>query len=304
MKIPPALVLTVMLLSTALAGPSTQPHDQWHQTDDGWLMLRSFTNAPYPHKSRDNGFTNKAGVNFPKDKHYSNSTVGIIIPNGFKPAEQVDLVVHFHGHGNYVENCLDQFGLAAQLVKSGMNAILIVPQGPYMVSDSGSGKMEDENGFANLINEVVNYLHAEGKVSATTIGRIVLAGHSGGYKAMSLILHHGGMNDHITDVLLFDASYGGLEYFADWIAQKGKVQGSDRRLVSIFTQHLADENFELMTLLRKRQVEFDLMMDRDMTADTLEPRKPIFIHTQELSHGEVISKRDFFALWLTTSALP
>jgi hypothetical protein len=163
--------------------------------------------------------------------------------------------------------------------------------------------MEDPNGFANLVNDVVKFLHDEGKVATTKIGKIVLTAHSGGYKATGFVLQHGGMNDHITDVLLFDATYGQLELFADWIAQNDKVQGANRRLVSIFTQHLADENFELLTLLRARNVEFDLLMDKNCTEDRLRQRKPIFMHTQDLSHGDTVSKTDNYATWLRTSAL-
>src|SRR4051794_5214455 len=232
------LLATTFAASFALAGPSTRPHGQWHSLDYGELMLRDFHNAPYPHPSRSSGFKTFG------PEHYQDSTVGIVIPKSFKPTQRVDLIVHFHGHRNYVENVLDQYRLPDQVLGSGCNAILIVPQGPKDAADSGFGRMEDEGGFQALVREVLEFLHDEKKISTTTIGRIALTAHSGGYKAVSAICSRGGLRDNITDVLLFDASYGDLDGFADWIKL-----GGERRLVSIFTAHLAPANFELLTLL-------------------------------------------------------
>ncbi|MFH0794561.1 MAG: hypothetical protein V2A74_11080, partial [bacterium] len=104
--------------------------------------------------------------------------------------------------------------------------------------------------------------------------------------------------DHIRDVLLFDATYGQLESYANWCALDG-----GRRLISIFTQHLADENIEFISLLQKRNVAFDVHMENDLTTDSLKVRKPILIHTQDLPHDDVVAKRDYFALFLRTSAM-
>src|SRR6185369_2233826 len=130
-----ATALCLTLMHPVCAGPSTQPHGQWHDLDYGQLMLRDFQNAPFPHKSRENGWTNRAGEKFGAE-HYQDSTIGIVIPKTFKPADTLDLVVHFHGHRNYVENVIDKYRLPEQLIASGCNTILIVPQGPKDVPDS------------------------------------------------------------------------------------------------------------------------------------------------------------------------
>src|SRR5207253_727635 len=163
-------------------------------------------------------------------------TIGIIIPPGFRPGDSTDLVVHFHGHSNHVDRVIDSFHLAEQLNKSGRNAIFLVPQGPFDAADSNCGKMDDPGGFEAMVNEVVGYLHDEGKIPTTDVGHIAVTAHSGGYLAASAVVARGGLADHITDVLLFDASYGGLENFADWCKPAG-----NRRFISIFTAHLADE---------------------------------------------------------------
>jgi hypothetical protein len=287
-----AILAAILTCASALAGPSTQPHDQWHSLDYGQLMLRDFQNAPFPHASRASGYKTFG------PEHYQDSTVGIVIPKSFKPSDRVDLVVHFHGFHNYVENVLDKYQLPDQLVASGCNAILIVPQGPKDSADAGFGKLEDPGGFEKLIGEIVDYLHDEKKIPTTTIGRIILTTHSGGYKVTSLILQRGGLRDHITDTLLFDSSYGELEGFADWI----KLD-HDRRLVSIFTAHLAPANFELLTLLKQRDVPYDITMEKDLTPQLLSKRTALFIHTEDLPHDEVMIKRQYYTMFLRTSAL-
>jgi hypothetical protein len=286
------LLFSIFMCASAAAGPSTQPHGQWHSLDYGQLMLRDFHNAPYPHPSRTNGFKTFG------PEHYQDSTVGVVIPKSFKPGERVDLVVHFHGHRNYVENVLDQYQLPDQLIASGCNAILIVPQGPKDAADSGFGRMEDEGGFEALMREVVGFLHDDKKIPTTRIGRITLTAHSGGYKAVSMICAHGGLRDNITDVLLFDASYGNLEGYADWIKL-----GNERRLVSIFTAHLAPANFELLTLLKQRDVPYNITMEKHLTPELLSKRAALFIHTEDLLHDEVMTNRQYYALFLRTSAL-
>lgn len=290
-----SMILLFVASILMMMNPTTQP--AWTTTDHGQLILRSFASAPFPHPSRTDGWKYKETV-YPAEKHYNDSTIGIFIPRTFEPSEQVDIVVHFHGWGNHVQNVFSGFDLQNQMIKSGKNAILIVPQGPKDASDSGSGKMEDPGGFERLIREVVAFLKQEGKITTENIGKIVIGGHSGGYKALGFICQHGGLRENITDVILYDASYGQLDLFAEWCQL-----GGERRLISIFTEHLASENFQLMTLLKQRDVAFDYMMEAVMTRDRLKQRCPIIIHTLELSHNEVLAKRDYFALWVGTSGI-
>jgi hypothetical protein len=266
-------LVAVTVLPAAVLGQTSQP--SWQQTPQGQLILRPFANAPYPHPSRADGFKGKSKT-WPRDPHYTDSTVGIFIPAGFSPGERVDYVVHFHGHLNHVSKVLDQYKLAPQLVGAKMNAILLVPQGPKDAADSGGGKLElDQGGFARLIEEVTVYLQSQGRIHTTQVGRIVLSAHSGGYKVTAAILHHGGMDTNITDVFLLDASYGSLPWFADWC----KANPS-HHLVSLFTDHLADENQELMALLDKAGVKYLKLDEATLSDPQLAPRGPIFMHTK------------------------
>ena len=100
-------------------------------------------------------------------------------------------------------------------------------------------------------------------------------------------------------MLLFDSSYGELEGFADWI----KLD-HDRRLVSIFTAHLAPANFELMTDLKDRGVPYEITMERNLKPEFLNQRTAIFIHTEDLPHDEIMTSRDYYDLFLRGTDLP
>ena len=287
------------VLHSQIVNSSRPSESGWSVTAEGQTLLRSFQNAPYPHASREKGYTYD-GKFFDAPTHYSDSTVGIFIPAGYRPGKTVDYVVHFHGWSNHVASVLDHYALRQQMVESQRNAILLVPQGPKDATDSGGGKLEMEAGaFAALLNEVTAYLVQAGKIHTDHIGKIVLSTHSGGYRVTSAILRQGGLTEHITDVLLFDSSYGGLDNFVEWASH-----GSNRRLISLFTAHLAPENFTLLTLLQKQNVRLQAILEPDLNTDVLLPRHVLLLHTPDIAHDEVMQKKNFFALFLKTSALP
>lgn len=268
----------------------------WLASPDGLTLLRPFASAPYPHASRAQGHTYQ-GKLFDAATHYSDSTVGLVIPAGFHPSARTDFVVHFHGWGNHVSNVLEHHALRKQLAASGRNAILVVPQGPKDASDSGCGKLEEAGGFERLLNEIVQFLKADGKIPTERIGKVTLSAHSGGYNVTQAVLTRGGLTKNITDVLLFDASYGGLEVFAAWGAQK------NHRLLSLFTTHLASENFQLLTLLQRYRATAIALLEQEpgLEEKTLHQRRPTLIHTLDLLHDEVLMKRNYFESFVRTT---
>ena len=60
----------------------------------------------------------------------------------------------------------------------------------------------------------------------------------------------------------------------------------------------------LLTLLQKRHTVFTSILEPDLNASLLAVRRPLFIHTLDLPHDEVMQKHAYFALFLRTSALP
>lgn len=289
-------LLSCSLLALVAAAPATQPAT-WTDSPLGRRVLRPFAAAPYPHPSRKTGFTaadKRYGPEF-----YWDSTVGLFVPRGYRAGDTVDYVVHFHGHKNHVTNVFERFALEEQIDKSGVNAILIVPQGPLDAPDSGGGKLElDENGFARLIDEVTTYLKAERVIHTDRVGHVALSAHSGGYKVTAGVLHRGGLGDRITDVALLDASYGGLDSFAEFAAAH-----ADARIVSFHTKHLDAANEKLKAACTQASVPTREVAEADVSDATLAPRGGVTFVATTLPHDGVPSARDYLATVLRTSRL-
>jgi hypothetical protein len=263
----------------------------------GTLIVTQLVSAPFPHPDRSGGHRYQDQF-FPAEKHYQDSTVGIFIPKGFKPGEETDLVVHFHGWRNHVAREIVDYRLIEQFAESGRNAILVLPQGPRDAPDSFAGKMEDEGGFKRLIDEVMAVLHARTVAQKARVGRIILSGHSGAYRAMAYSLAVGGLADHVKEVWLFDALYAEREKFSDW--QK-KTKG---RLINIYTADggTKKETDRWISDLRAEGTSC-LVADEEKARSTdLRGQRLVFLFTK-LQHNEVIHKHRTFQMFLERSEL-
>jgi serine-type D-Ala-D-Ala carboxypeptidase/endopeptidase (penicillin-binding protein 4) len=265
----------------------------------GTLIVTQFVNAPFPHPARADGHTYH-GEFFSAVDHYSNSTVAMFIPKGFRPTEKVDFVIHFHGWRHEVAGTLDEYQLIQQFADSGKNAILIVPQGPYLAPDSSGGKLEDTNGFAAFMNEAVEKLRASGAFGESTfqIGNLILSCHSGGYHVVAAILDHGGLQEKISEVWLFDALYGDSGNFVSW--QKNRPG----RLLDIYTDHggTKEETEKLIALFKSNGTDLLAAEDVAINADQLQTNKLVFLHS-DLAHDDVIAKRRTFEQFIQSSCL-
>ncbi|MBI1293034.1 hypothetical protein GC173_17635 [bacterium] len=272
------IVAALTLACTGLASAA-----EWFGNEWGETAIVKMESAPFPHESRAEGFKGRNGTLWPAEVHYMNNEVGLYIPNTFKPGPTTDVIVYFHGHGNDVRKSLETFKIREQIVAANRNAILILPQGPYNASDSGLGKLEDPDGLKNLIAESLGVLNEDGKIPAAELGHVVLTGHSGAYKGIGMCLRQGGVDDHINEVYLLDASYGQLEDFSGWIEKH-----PEGRFGSIFTDHLAGENVIIMATLSKDKVPFVLRVDDNIEADA-EKAPVFFVHTVSLDHNGTVS---------------
>jgi hypothetical protein len=261
------------------------------------MFVPQFSSAPFPHPKRATGHTynNQA---FPAEKHYSDSSVVIFVPKGFTPQKKTDIVMYFHGWYNNIDSACAQFRLIEQFCESRKNAIFVFPQGPKDAPDSFGGRMEGKDGLRNVVNDVLNYLKQQKKISQTNVGKIILAGHSGAYRVISFCLMRGGLTKNITDVILFDALYGQTEKYVYWI---DRYKG---RFINIFTNDggTKNETENLLADLDGWGMPYLLKEENDLTSDDLKKHRLIFIHS-ELSHNDVIASKNQFRDFLSTSAL-
>ena len=291
-------ILAYLLLALRAAANATPSLEETYATQ-GRLIVASFASAPFPHAARAQGHTYQ-GKLYPAAEHYADSTVALFIPKGFRETDRVDVVVHFHGWNNTVAGTLAIFHLVEQLVASGKNAVLVVPEGPHNAPDSFGGKLEDPDGFRHFIDEVAAALRDRSgfRRKDFSIGRIILSGHSGGYHDIAGILDHGGLARNADEVWLFDALYGRADSFLAW---------SDRshgRLLNIYTDHggTKEESEKLASRLAARGSPLHATEETALAADALKGNQYTFIHT-DLAHNEVLDKRGEFTLFLKTSVL-
>ncbi|HEX4350053.1 MAG TPA: hypothetical protein VH251_06690, partial [Verrucomicrobiae bacterium] len=265
----------------------------------GTLLITPFASAPFPHPARANGHKYHDEF-YSTPEHYEDSNVALFIPKNFRPTDKIDFVVHFHGWRHTVAGTLPEYKLIEQFTAAGKNAILVVPQGPYNVPDSFDGKLEETNGFARFMDEAVTTLKNSGALAQTNfeLGNIILSGHSGGYHVMASILNHGGLDNHIKEVWLFDALYAGTDDYAGWQKQE------DGRLLDIYTDHggTKEETENLMADYKKNGTSFFAAEDSNATPDNLATNKIVFLHT-DMIHNDVPVKRNTFSEFLKTSCL-
>lgn len=271
---------------------------QTTQIPGGKTFVVPFATAPYPHASRAQGHTYDK-VLYSAAEHYSNSSVGIFVPDGWHAVDgSADVVVHFYGWRHDIAATYSTYRLREQLLASKRNAILIVPEGPTNAPDSGFGKLElDPGGFQRFMAEVLSWLQRSGYRSAQRIGRIVLTAHSGGYGGAGGALQRGGMNAQITDVILFDSAYGYLDAFADWAKQP------DHHFLSVFTDDTSTGNTAIMGKLQGSSPNLFVWLAEDMTLQKLQTRAATFVLTTSVAHDELLQKYSWYSLFLQSTAL-
>jgi len=266
----------------------------------GLVIEVPFKNAPFPHPARPPGYKFKGQKD--NQNHYSDSRVLIFIPKGFIGTDPIDCVIHLHGHNNHVDKAVHDFKLIEQFARSGKNAILIVPQGPYDAVDSFGGKLENRNGFKCLMNEVLATVQAKTDLKTPTLGKIILSGHSGAYEAMAAILQNGGMTKQIEEVWLFDALYPEKEkdafaVFRDW------AKTAHHRYIDIYTNEggTKSNSEALLKQLQRIDPTLEPLSDEDVKTK-LTPAHNAFIHSK-FHHSEVQYKDGQFESFLKSSIL-
>jgi hypothetical protein len=213
------VVLMMLLVGMGRVSASGEGKDLSIQKNgSGTVVKMQLRSAPFPHPDRREGHV-VDGQFFPFNPHYSNSSVMVFIPDGYQQQDATNLVFFFHGHYSSIEQAERGFSLFRQFADSGVNALLVLVETARNAPDSFGGKLEDEDGFGNLVDDLLATLQENDLIANSRPGAISLAGHSGGYRVISEILAHGGMTENIEAVYLFEGLYAGITNFSDWIEQ-------------------------------------------------------------------------------------
>src|SRR5579863_170451 len=220
------------------------------QKDQGYQTLR-MTSAytSFPDTGRAKGWLDGDSVFRPVAGHYDDSSVLLVIPARLKRDGKVDLIFWFHGWHNNIDTALQFYGLARQFAAANCNAVLVLAEAARNAADSYGGKLKRKGDFAGLVKDVVEELKQYGIVRVDAVaGHIILGCHSGGYSAVADILENGGVA--VDEVFLFDALYGRLPVFMDWIREDKR-----HHFVHWYTDHGGGTDVMSDTLMRQLEGE-------------------------------------------------
>jgi hypothetical protein len=159
--------------------------------------------------------------------------VAVHVPPGFDPCGTPSLVLFFHGFYNCVDNVLRStdaectagggartgLAVAEQLDAAGVNALLVAVELAYDQASDDPGDLAQLGELRAMLDELFGaYLSPLVGVTLETDGfdRVVFASHSGGYRAVAVLLDVGGVE--ADEVELYDSLYGSYATYADWTA--------------------------------------------------------------------------------------
>lgn len=253
----------------------------------------------FPDTARDHGHLDGDGNHLPREGHYDDSSVLLVVPARLHVDKTVDLVFWFHGWHNNIDTALQFYGLARQLVASGRNAVLVLPEAARNAADSYGGKMRRDGMFKLLVADVLDELKQKKVISSGALsGHIMLAGHSGAYSVIADILEHG--RQAVEEVFLFDALYGRLDIFTRW-AEEG-----DHHFVHWFTNtgYGPDKMSDTMMLqLRQHGISYGLSEETSTDDKAIKNNRILFVHSPR-EHNVIINNPDDFALLLRNRFIP
>ena len=191
-----------------------------------------------------------------EDETFNDNRVLLHIPKGYDARRPSLMVVFFHGHGATLgDDVFKRQQVPAQLTTAGANAVLVAPQLAVNANDSSIGKLWQPGAFARFLGEAAKELaklHGDLRTQRSFAGMpVVIVAYSGGYVAAAWSVYHGGVKRRIRGVVLFDALYGEVDKFADWI-----VMDRSRLFVSAYTSSTRPRNTELQRWLNEHNVPF------------------------------------------------
>jgi hypothetical protein len=270
------------------------------QKDQGYQTLRmtsAFTS--FPDTGRAKGWLDGDSVFRTVAGHYDDSSVLLVIPPHLKHDRKTDLIFWFHGWHNNIDTALQFYGLARQFAAANCDAVLVLPEAARNAADSYGGKLKQKGDFKALVGDVMEELKQYGIVQGDAVaGHIVLGCHSGGYSAVADILENGQVP--VDEVFLFDALYGRLPVFMDWMREDKR-----HHFVHWYTDHGGGTDVQsdtLMQQLEAQHVDYVLTGEALLNPGQLKANKIVFVHSTR-EHNVIINDPDDFRLLLENSSV-
>ena len=261
------------------------------------MLHFSSSNTSFPETKRLNGY-NYDSQFYDYNHHYSDSSVLIIVPDKYHAVhDSATIIFWFHGWHNNIDTALSYYQLANQFIAAHKNAILVLAEAAKNAPDSYGGKLEKQNVFQELVDDVLKQLHSRKIISSSCKpANIILAGHSGAYRVIAYMLQNGGVR--INEVYLFDALYSETDKLMHWLKQEPGA-----RFINMFTNAgggTDEVSIKMMDELKAQKINFLFTEENKLTVNVLMHTGIYFIHSTR-QHNDIIFHPDNFLLFLKSS---
>jgi len=201
-------------------------------------------------------YSGRGGGTYWEDETYSDRRVLLHIPKGFDPRRPALMVVFFHGNeATLARDVRGRQAVPRQVAESGLNAVLVAPQFAVNALDSSAGRFWEPGVFAQFVGEAgerLTQLYGDERARGAFHGApVVIVAYSGGYQPAAFVLQGGRVDDRLRGLVLFDALYGEIDKFADWLGRRPPAF-----FVSAYGKAAREENVTLQRLLVARGVRY------------------------------------------------
>jgi beta-lactamase class A len=194
----------------------------WNSFPGGrWGIYRSAA-APFPHGKRSGGSRAADGTRYPYHPHYDDNSIVVVVPDTFQETDEgTNVIVHFHGTMGDNMNSLEQDRMPRAMAEANINALLVLPQGPYRARDSFWGRLTDEGGLSRLVEDMLATMQKEKVIQRARLNHLILSADGSGVPAAALALRRGRLESHVGEGFLYDTLEGDPGVFRDWL-EKGR----------------------------------------------------------------------------------
>jgi len=227
------------------------------------------------------------------DSKFNDNSCLVYVPKHFNKNKTWHFFLWFHGSTNNIQITIEQFKLREQLILSGVNAIIIMPEAAKNALESYAGNWEQANNFNYFMEDVKLKLKSEKIVdNVTAENQLIIAGHSGASRVLVKVMDYSSTT--IKGILLFDAIYGGETNIINCIKKFPSC-----KLINLYSQREAclRSSNKLMELLQKENINYFSKQDTDFKDGEIKSNRIICLNSN-LSHNDIPVSNNYLSRFL------
>jgi len=217
--------------------------------------------------------------------------IGIQVPPGYQPTEKAEITLFLHGHNYGPVSTLDQilkrFSVREHVAATQRNRITIYPHS-LNKCDEFKTELAPSHKLKPFMEAMIALIQKAGLVQTTELGSIALAGQSGAYAPLAIIVDQELYREQINELYLLDAMYGNAASFTRF------AMNPKNRFWSCYlpTSSTKTQNELVMKNLDQAGINY-FNKAGDISIENAESSRLGFIEANT-THGGAIKYLDFF----------